>query len=635
VVNPLSPRRQYEPADQRQRPRSHPAASWAVLLALLGFLGLSVLLFAGIWRAPISSLPGQTEDIGIIVWFLRWVPFALGHAQNPLITNYLNSPQGVNAMWNASMPVAGVAMWPLTSSFGPILSYNLLATLALALSAWCAFQAARRYVNSPLAAALSGLLYGFSPYMIAQSQGHLHVTLAFVPPLMLLVFDEIVVRQRHSARWMGVLLGLLAACQLLLAEELLATEVLTAAVGIALLMSLYPQRIQAHRRHVVAALGVAAAVFLLLAAVPVGFQFFGPQHVTGAVQIRNAYVSDLLGFVVPTARQQFAPSAAVQLTEAFSGYSSEWDAYLGFPLIGILIYVAVRFWTRPLVRVASTLLLVFAVLSLGTTLHVAGRWTVLPVGALALTAPLLRRVIPVRFGLYVFPATWVALAAAPILSSALPARLMLYVFLFAGLLLAVFADEWLTTPTLPSPKGGGLLRPLPSPASGGALKTGAFRALLIAAALLPLTPRLPFPAAPVNIPTFFTGSGVRQLPQGSVALVLPYARLANSSAMFWQAASDMRFRMPEAYALLPGPSFSSPPTATGFLMRAIELGDEPPPALTDDLRRQVVGDLAAWRVQAIIVGPMPHQERMIAFFTWLTGTTPREDGGVYFWGLGP
>jgi len=51
---------------------------------------------------------------------------------------------------------------------------------------------------------------------------------------MLLVFDEIVVRQRRSARRMGVLLGLLATCQLLLAEELLATEALTAIVGIAL-----------------------------------------------------------------------------------------------------------------------------------------------------------------------------------------------------------------------------------------------------------------------------------------------------------------------------------------------------------------------------------------------------------------
>jgi len=237
-----------------------------------------------------------------------------------------------------------------------------------------------------------------------------------------------------------------------------------------------------------------------------------------------------------------------------------------------------------------------------------------------------------RFGLYVFPATWVGLVAAPILSSALPARLMLYVFLFAGLLLAVLVDA----PTLPSPaSGGGLTRALPG--GGGLLKAlpgggGLLKALLIAAALLPLIPRLPFPAEPVEVPSFFTGGGVRQLPQGSVALVLPYARLANSSAMFWQAQANMRFRMPEAYALLPGPSFSSPPTATGSLMRMIELG-EGPPALTDDLRRQVLGDLGAWKVQAIIVGPMPYRERMIAFFTWLTGTTPRQDGGVYIWRL--
>src|SRR5207248_5776342 len=120
----------------------------------------------------------------------------------------------------------------------------------------------------------------------------------------------------------------------------LATEALTAVLAIALLITLYPRRLLAHRRHALTALGVAAAVFLALAAVPLGFQFFGPQHVAGAVQIRNAYVSDLLGFVVPTARQQFAPAAAVQLSEGFSGYSSEWDAYLGVPLIGLLIYVS-------------------------------------------------------------------------------------------------------------------------------------------------------------------------------------------------------------------------------------------------------------------------------------------------------
>jgi hypothetical protein len=611
VVNPVSHPPSSQPAASGRHPRWR-LSSWSIdLVALAGFLGLSVLLFAQAWQAPMSSVAGTgAPDIGIIVWFLRWVPFALSHAQNPLVTTYLDSPQGVNPMWNASMPLAGVALWPVTWSFGPILSYNLLVTLAVGLSAWCAFLAARRYVGSPLAAALGGLLYGFSPYMIAQSQGHLHVTLAFVPPLMLLVLDEIVVRQRRDASWMGALLGLLAAVQVLLAEELLATEALTAGLGIALLITLYPEKLRAHRRHALAALGVATAVLVAAAVVPLAFQFFGPQRVFGAVQIRNEYVSDLLGFLVPTAQQQFAPAAAVRLTESFSGYPAEWDAYLGLPLIGILVYVGIRFWTRPFVRIASTLLLVLAVLSMGTTLHIAGRTTLVPLGALALAAPLLRRVIPVRFGLYAFPAAWAGLAAAPILTSALPARLMLYVFLFAALLVAVFADSWLFR-----------------------ARTAFPAALLVGAALLVLAPRFPFPSQPVPVPTYFTGGGVRQLAQGSVALVLPYARLSNSWAMFWQAASDMRFRMPEGYALVPGPSFSSQPTTTGSLMRDIEAGLEPP-ALSDELRRRVRGDLGAWKVETVIIGPMPYQDRAIAFFTSLTGMSPREDGGVFIWALG-
>src|SRR5256712_12093637 len=182
MVNPAHRPRE-EPADPGPRP-PFPLARWRVdLLALLGFLGLSVLLFAGSWRAPASTVAGAgTADIGIIVWFLRWVPFALGHAEDPLITNYLNAPSGVNAMWNASMPVAGVAMWPFTSSFRPIFSYKLLGTRAGAPSGWGAVLAARRYVARPLAAALGRLLYGLFPFLIAPSHGDLPRPPAVIPP---------------------------------------------------------------------------------------------------------------------------------------------------------------------------------------------------------------------------------------------------------------------------------------------------------------------------------------------------------------------------------------------------------------------------------------------------------------------
>ena len=85
------------PSDQGRRARSFLSGRTADLLTLLGFLCLSVALFAGAWRAPTSSVAGTgTEDIGIIVWFLRWIPFGLGHAQNPLLSTYLNAPHGVN-----------------------------------------------------------------------------------------------------------------------------------------------------------------------------------------------------------------------------------------------------------------------------------------------------------------------------------------------------------------------------------------------------------------------------------------------------------------------------------------------------------------------------------------------------------
>jgi hypothetical protein len=59
----------------------------------------------------------------------------------------------------------------------------------------------------------------------------------------------------------------------------------------------------------------------------------------------------------------------------------------------------------------------------------------------------------------------------------------------------------------------------------------------------------------------------------------------------WQAASGMRFRMLEG----------------------------------------MLGELASWKVKTVIVGPMPHQDRMIEVFTNLLGREPVSQGGVYVW----
>jgi hypothetical protein len=39
------------------------------------------------------------------MWFLRWMPFALEHGYDLLVTHHLNYPDGVNLMWNTSLPL--------------------------------------------------------------------------------------------------------------------------------------------------------------------------------------------------------------------------------------------------------------------------------------------------------------------------------------------------------------------------------------------------------------------------------------------------------------------------------------------------------------------------------------------------
>src|SRR5256885_15421551 len=84
-----------------------------------------------------------------------------------------------------------------------------------------------------------------------------------------------------------------------------------------------------------------------------------------------------------------------------------------------------------------------------------------------------------------------------------------------------------------------------------------------------LVPRQPFPTTGTSSPSFFTTDAVRQIPDGSVALVAPFAydwRLA--TPMLWQVQSGMRVRMPEGVAWIPVASDTPTPPALGDVMTA-------------------------------------------------------------------
>jgi hypothetical protein len=554
---------------------------------LAGYAGIVLLLFRQTWGDPAHRVIGGHGDAEESIWYLTWAPWALLHGQNPLVTHQMGLPGGVNLMWNTPQTLTALLAWPVTAAAGPVVAYNVMMTLAPVVSGWCAYLVIRRHVPGHLPAALGGLLYGLSPYVLAHAVGHLNLTTVWVPPLLLLVLEEVLVRQRRSWLVGGAALGVLATCQLFIAEELLASEALVAAVAAAVLAVLFRAEVGPRLGHALRSLAVAGAVALVLGGWAIGIQFLGAQRVQGGVQPPGIYVTDLLNLGVPTNVEGLAPSWALSVSSAFTGNGAEQNGYLGIPLIAVLAMITVRRWDRPLVRVTALTGLAAVVLSLGPSLHVGGRLTHIPLpGAL--------------------------IGHVPVLDNLLPARLMLYAFLLAAVLLAVFVDE--------------MRRRRATAVAGG---------MVVAAIAVTLFPRLPFPSSAVSTPAFFTGAGVRQIPQDEVALVAPWVSSpVPDDPMLWQALSGMRFRMPEGYYQGPDRSghriYGPVPSTTSAVMEAIWARGEVRP-LTAELRLRIAADLDAWSVRDILVGPMPHREEMTAFMTTLTGRAPVETGGVALW----
>lgn len=453
-------------------------------------------------------MPGDPEQF---IWFLRWMPFALEHGLNPLLTDWIDYPQGVNLMWNTSVPLPALLSAPLTLTAGPVLAYNVLVTAGIALTAWSGELAAARFVARPVTAVVGGLVTGFSPYMTAHALGHLNLVIAFLPGLAFMLLHDLCVTKRRRWWVAGGLLGAAAAAQLLTGEEIVAATAFAALLG-ALIWILGRRRGQGEGAfewgHPVRGLAAAALVGAALTAWPLGVQLLGPQRTLHPVP-GSVSGNDLAGFVVPTALQALHP-----VSVHVAGIFSEQNNYLGVPLLIGLAVIVWRLRRDGLVRWAAALALLLAILSVGPHLYVAGQ-----------RAP---GVLP-----------WRALTPLPVVNDILPNRLMLFVYVLVGVLLAVALDR------------------AQSVGRGPVVGAG------IAVALLPLLPTAAFPATPEASPAYFAGAVQNDVPFGSVVLVTP---LSQPDTMLWQARSGLWFRMPQGYARIPGcgglDTDFAPPSAT-------------------------------------------------------------------------
>jgi hypothetical protein len=553
------------------------------------YLLAAVVLTLPVWADPAGRWAGPSGDAQQAMWFLSWTPHAIGQGWNPLTSGLLNAPVGVNLTWDTFMPLPGLLLAPVTLTLGPVVAYNVLVTVGVALCGVSAMAALRRYVASPAAALAGGALYALGPFAVGQVAGHPNlVAAAAILPLVLLVLDRLV-RGDIGVMRGGIALGGLGALELVVWEETLATTALAAAVLLAVLAAHRPAEVRAAMRRLSGALALGLVVAAPVAVPFLLQQFLGAGTVHGGIQARGFFVTDLLNPIVPTRTALVSPAPLASISDGFTGNILENDGYIGLPLLLIAAWTARRWWNDITVRVAALTGAGLLLLSLGPSLHVGGHDTGVPL-------------------------PWRAIQALPLLGEMLPSRLAQHVDLAVAVLLAVFVQRAVVA----APSS---VRRLP-------------RIGLAAAGVL-LLPLFPYPTTAATVPAFFSGSGVSRIPQGSTALVVPYAHDPwSSQAMLWQAAAGMRFGMPEGYFIGPGDgdrAYPGPrPTELGDDLAAVAAGMGRP-TLDAATRSRLRDQLSAWAVTTVIVGPMAHEDDAVAFVSDVLGRAPESTGGVQVW----
>ncbi len=166
-----------------------PSRSSAHVRALLGY-GVVALLFN--WPLPLhlgSQLTGRiTGDTGVYVWNI-WLfrHEIVAHHRFPLFTQEILSmtPPVDLSLHNYTL-FADVLAFPLIPIFGVTASFNVIYLAIVTLTAWTMFVLARTVIGRNAEAWLAGLMFGFSPFLVARSEAHFSLVAAAPLPVFML-----------------------------------------------------------------------------------------------------------------------------------------------------------------------------------------------------------------------------------------------------------------------------------------------------------------------------------------------------------------------------------------------------------------------------------------------------------------
>lgn len=527
------------------------------------------------------------QDQQAFEWYFGSTAHNLVTLSNPLFTDLQNFPDGVNLMANAAVLGLGVPLAPLTLLAGPSATFVLVEVLGLALTASAWFWLfRRRLVVHPLLAAIGAGFVGFAPGLVSHANGHPNFVAQFLVPL---IVDRVIriaqgARPRHDA----VVLGLLAAWQVFIGEEVLLLTAIGLAIAAPVLLAHHREALRPLARGV----AIGAGVCLAIVAVPLWWQFAGPRSYTSIWHPPAGNdLAQLWGRATRSLGADPWASAALSMNR------TEENSFFGIPLLLAAVAVVIALWRRPLVQALGAVVLVSCWLSLGEEVVVNGRATGIP-------------------------GPWALLEQVPVLENVLPTRLALIAVPALGALLALGAEEVRRA----------VSRSARSPGVG--LAAAAAGAALVLLPVVP-TPLVVDPRAPM--PQFFVdGSWKDWVDEGGSVLAAPAPWVGDTRALEWQAQARWGFPVVAGYFVGPdttpqrGGQYGATPTGLTQWMAAIADSGQPAtpsPEQVEEFRT----NLQQGRVDAIVL-PVgrPGEEALLTSLTGAFGA-PVTTGGVHVW----
>ena len=582
----------------------------AGLYCVLGAIAVTMWL----WRDPASRIvAANPADTDQFTWFFRYDATAIAHFRLPaLTTEAMNAPQGVSVMWNTFMLLPGALLTPVTLLAGPQVSLTVLLTAGFAGSAFAMFTVLRRWDVSVPAAGLGAAVYGFSPALVQSSMGHYDLQFAVLPPLIAHVSLRLLTGRggtgRRAAARYGAWLGVLAAAQLFIAEELLFDTGCAVVIMAAVAIAGRPRAIAGRAADVATGIAAGAGVAGVLAGYPLWVQFFGPLRQHGSPFPPDFYKNDLAGFVQPSSVTLLHTTGSAAFAAAYQGGPPEYLAYLGWPLLIVLVLVTVRCWRLLPVRATAVAFVMLALLSLGGTLLAGGHE---------------------HEGIKL---PWYWLQTLPVSGSVLPDRFSIVADGAAAAALAFGFDaaraRW---PRARWPRANRLI------------------AALAVAAVVPIVPA-PLPVALVaGVPAGWTTAFADlRLPASARVLVVPIAVSTFTAPLRWQADTGQPGSMVGGYFMGPTWSGQAATDGNGLSSEAMYLNQlwaqssnvnvarvatVPPNQIFPD-HAQVRAQFAGWRISAVVA--VTNLDSTFGhYLTGLLGAPTVRAGQVLGWRLGP